>query len=130
MGYTVVYIGDVAATGWNEPANVAGFQQGSALPGRVGNTVVCGHSDAGGRVFARLPDLGTGDIVTLYVDGAAYRYRVAERVIVREAGVSFEERVANGKWISPTADNRLTLVTCVPASGAGERLILVARPVS
>jgi len=37
---------------------------------------------------------------------------------------------ANARYINPTADERLTLVTCWPATGNSHRLIIIARPVS
>lgn len=130
MGYQEVDLGDGRkGTGWLVPANAAGWQQGSALPGHTGNLVIVGHSNTGGAVFASLGGLQIGDQVVVRVGEARYVYAVSERVLVREAGASVEERVANGRWIAPTADERLTLVTCWPPGSASHRLILVARPV-
>jgi len=128
MGYRVVYIGGVPATDWQVPLDAAGFHQGSAYPGRPGNTVVSGHSSSGAEVFRYLDGLQVGDIVTLYVGDTPYHYAVAQRVIVQEAGASYEQRVQNAQWILPTADERLTLITCWPYPTSTHRLILVARP--
>jgi len=128
MGYRVVYIGGVAATDWQVPLQAAGFHQGSAYPGHPGNTVVSGHSSSGAEVFRHLDGLQVGDIVTLYVGDTPYDYTVSERMIVQEAGASYEQRVQNAQWILPTADERLTLITCWPYPTSTHRLILIARP--
>jgi sortase A len=41
-----------------------------------------------------------------------------------------EVRIANAKWIQPTSDERLTLVTCWPYTNNTHRLIIVARPLA
>lgn len=128
MGYRIVYVNGVAATDWQVPMQAAGFHQGSAYPGRPGNTVVSGHSSSGAEVFRYLDGLQEGDVVTLYVGDTAYHYTVTQRVIVQEAGASYEQRVQNAQWILPTADERLTLITCWPYPTSTHRLILVARP--
>ncbi len=128
MGYRIVEIGGIRGTDWQVPLDAAGFHQGSAYPGHVGNTVISGHSSTGAEVFRHLDSLAIGDLVTLYVGDTAYHYRIAERHIVREQGASLDERRQNGRWIAPTEDERLTLVTCWPYPAVSHRLILVARP--
>ncbi|MGQ9684220.1 MAG: sortase domain-containing protein [Anaerolineae bacterium] len=130
MGFQEIDLGGgVKGTGWLVPVNAAGWQEGSALPWNPGNMVICGHSNTGGAVFRGLGNLNLGDLVLVHVGKMAYPYTISESVLVREAGASVEERIANGRWIAPTADERLTLITCWPPDGASHRLILVARPV-
>ncbi len=113
---------------WPVPDQAAGFHRESAFPGHRGNTVISGHNNIGGEVFRRLIDLAIGDDVYIHVGQVAYRYRVEEKHLVREAGASTEEREENARWIAPTEDERLTLVTCWPDWGNSHRLIVVARP--
>ena len=113
---------------WEVPDAAAGFHRGSALPGHVGNTVISGHNNMGSEVFRYLEDLKVGDEVILYVGDTPYRYRVAEKELVREQGESDEMRRQNARWIAPTDDERLTLVTCWPYTGNSHRLVIVARP--
>jgi sortase A len=47
---------------------------------------------------------------------------------VKERGVSFAQMIENASWILPTAEERLTLVTCWPPYESTYRLIVVARP--
>jgi sortase A len=114
---------------WEVPDEAAGHHVGSAYPGECGNTVISGHNNTGGEVFRRLVDLSLGDEVRVYVGDAVYRYRVEQKEILRQAGASAEERRENARFIGPTDDERLTLVTCWPDSGNSHRLIVVARPV-
>ena len=115
MGYQEMDLGGgIKGTAWVVPVNAAGWQQGSALPWNSGNMVIAGHSNTGGSVFRNLGGLNVGDVVIVRVGDVAYPYAISERVLVREAGASVEERIANGRW---TPD------------GASHRLILVARPV-
>jgi len=128
VGWRPTYLGNYEAMEWEVPDGAAGFHQGSAYPGQPGNTVISGHHNIGGEVFRYLVDLNVGDEVILYVDKTPYHYRVVLRNIVREYGVSDEQRRDNARWIAPTEDERLTLVTCWPYSGNSHRLIIVARP--
>ena len=111
------------------PDSAAGFHVGSAYPGQAGNTVISGHHNLGAQVFRYLIDVEVGDEVILYVGHLAYHYRVTEKELLPEKGQPLEVRRQNARWIEPTADERLTLVTCWPYSGNSHRLILVAFPV-
>lgn len=115
---------------WETADNEVGWHNLSALPGQAGNTVLSGHSDIKGRVFRTLKDLQKGDEIQLFTTDRIepYRYIVTQRVFVQEKGVSIKIRLKNARWIAPTEDERLTLVTCA-YPGATHRLIIVARPV-
>jgi len=115
---------------WQTASYAAGFHKGSALPGHVGNTVISGHHNIKGKVFEHLVELKPGDLVILYADGRPYRYRVQDKFIVREVGVSLAQRRQNAQWIAPTRDERLTLVTCWPPDGNTYRVIVVAKPIT
>jgi len=128
VGWHLGYLGDAEVIEWDVPDNEAGFHSGSAYPGQPGNTVISGHHNIGGEVFRRLIDLQIGDQVTLYVDKTPHHYHVVLKQIVREFGVSEEQRRENAGWIAPTDDERLTLITCWPYSGNSHRLIVVALP--
>ncbi|HEY64316.1 MAG TPA: sortase [Caldilineae bacterium] len=114
---------------WQTASYAAGFHKGSALPGHVGNTVISGHHNIKGKVFEHLVELKPGDLVILYADGRPYRYRVQDKFIVKEVGVSLAQRRQNAQWIAPTRDERLTLVTCWPPDGNTYRVIVVAKPI-
>ncbi len=124
VGWTVTDEG----AAWDSADQAAGWHQGSAYPGRVGNTVLSGHHNIKGKVFRYLIDLEPDDEVFLYVGDTAYHYVVTEKHLFEEKGKPQEVRRANAHWIAPTDDERLTLVTCWPYTSNTHRLIIVAKP--
>ena len=115
---------------WETNDNEVGWHNLSALPGQAGNIVLSGHSNIKGRVFRTLKELQKGDEIQLFSADRPepYRYVVTQRILVQEKGVSVRIRLKNARWIAPTEDERLTLVTCA-YPGATHRLIIIARPV-
>ena len=60
--------------------------------------------------------------------GRPYTYAVSEILLLPEAGQPLEVRLDNARYILPTADERLTLVTCHPYGSLRYRLIVIAFP--
>jgi LPXTG-site transpeptidase (sortase) family protein len=94
----------------------------------MGNTVLEGHHNINGEVFRNLINLKAGDTIKVYTLNTAQEYKVIESILVEEEGQPFEVRRANARYIQPTADIRLTLVTCWPYTGNSHRVIIVAAP--
>jgi sortase A len=116
---------------WAPPsAYAAGWQEGSAPLGVVGNTVLNGHNNEYGDVFAHLEDVQIGDTISVTSQGYIFIYRVTNRMILADLYQELEIRTANAQWIQPSQDERLTLVTCWPRNGNSHRLILVAQPMN
>lgn len=114
---------------WQVPDGYAvGWHESSAVPGQPGNIVLNGHHNINGQVFRDLVKLKPGDVITVYAGDRGYRYLVSERHILLEKGQPLTVRLKNARWIQPTADERLTLVTCWPYASNTHRLIVVARP--
>lgn len=115
---------------WQVPDEfAAGWIDSSAPLGVTGNTVLSGHHNAYGKVFGHLVELKVGDTLTLYSGNLSFEYVITERLVVKEKDVSLAIRQENARWIAPTPDERVTLVTCWPKRNNTHRLILVARPV-
>ena len=107
----------------------AGWHAGSAPIGLPGNTVISGHHNAYGSVFKDLHKLEIGDVIKLQdEEGNEYKYIIANKMIFPEKDEDLEVRLENGRWIRPTEDERLTVVTCWPEDSNSHRLILVAVP--
>lgn len=115
---------------WDVAQNEVGWHNLTAPLGRPGNTVLAGHSDINSRVFRNLEYVNVGDEIVAFSGstGQAHRYVVTQKVLVQEVGVSLETRIRNARWIYPTQDERLTLITCA-YPGATHRLIVVATPI-
>jgi sortase A len=112
---------------WDVDDNLVGWHNLSASLGQAGNSVLNGHSNIHGKVFRKLDGVEIGDIVVAFANNQTYRYVVSAKILVQEKGVSLEKRLENAKFISPTDDERLTLITCTKP-GATHRLIVIASP--
>jgi len=132
MGWEMVDHDGTLVSEWVVPKKAAGWHLNSALPGHNENVVLSGHHNIEGKVFRYVVDLEPGDEITLYVEDTAYAYIVAEKYILKEAGMPLSTRKKNAQWIMPSGDERLTLVTCWPYEwpGNSHRVIVVARPPS
>ena len=119
----------VSGKRWEVADQAAGFHRGTAWPGHVGNTVITGHNNIRGKVFGRIHKLEPGDEVHVLAGGVPYRYRVSEIHQVPIVGASSEDLEKNLRWILPTGDQRLTLVTCGPAWSNTHRIVVVAFPI-
>lgn len=119
------------ASQWDVPDHfAAGWLLTSATLGRPGNTALTGHHNIDGEVFRNLVKLKPGDAITLYAQNRPFYYEVQSRRILPERGQSEEVRRANARWIQPTTDERITLITCWPYTSNTHRLIIVAKPLA
>jgi LPXTG-site transpeptidase (sortase) family protein len=115
---------------WDVPAGyLVGWHPDSVGLGQAGNLVLNGHHNIHGQVFARLIDVDIGDEIHVYGGDRSARYRVTEKFLLPEMDQPLDVRLANARFIRPTADSRLTLVTCWPYETNTHRLIVIATPV-
>lgn len=119
-------------TQWSAPDEfAAGWQSDSAYLGEIGNTVINGHHNVFGEVFKDLNLLKEGERVIINGDDEKkYTYLVTNVMILPERDVLIEQRLENAKWMMPSLDERLTLITCWPSYSNTHRLIIVAKPES
>lgn len=102
---------------------------GTSLPGKLGNSVIFGHSilpiffDPKNymSIFSTLPTLKSGDLVDVSFDGVLYKYRVEELFEIYPTDIQILQQ--------DPSDSFLTLVTCVPPGDPRKpkRLIVRAR---
>jgi len=114
---------------WMAPDEyAAGWHNSSAKLGDVGNTVLNGHHNAFGQVFASLHKVKEGEIIRIYSGEFHYDYIVARRLLLPEKFNTLSNRMENASWISPSTDERLTLITCWPPESNTHRVVVVALP--
>lgn len=113
---------------WQVADYAVGHHAGTANPGEIGNVVLSGHVDFRGQVFKDLNKVHKGDEVTVYTEKGQYIYVVTDLVIVKEEGVSDEQKRANAAYMNPTLDQTLTMITCWPYGVDDHRLIVIAKP--
>jgi LPXTG-site transpeptidase (sortase) family protein len=106
----------------------AGWHDNSAALGVIGNTVISGHHNAYGKVFENLEDLENGDEVILMSGDEEFTYKIARKLILREKDQPLAIRLENARWMLPSDDERITLITCWPKNSNSHRLVLVAVP--
>lgn len=114
---------------WAVPDGYAvGWHHTSAPLHAPGNTVLNGHNNMHGAVFRNLVDLELGERLILYDDDGSYEYEVTQRALFEEEGQSMKERHWNARWMLPTSDERLTIISCWPFSTNTHRVVIVAHP--
>lgn len=94
--------------------DLVGHLAGSAFPGEAGNTILVGHNYdyIGNGVFVNLQRVDEGDkIIVTTEDGLEYVYQVDKVKVVPYPG-SASDQERHLRFLSPTPDERLTLVTC------------------
>ncbi len=111
-------------------ATRTGWHDTSATLGAPGNTVINGHNWPQDGVFRDLYQIEIGALIVLYGGEKTFGYEVVEAIIVKEAGQPLEVRQTNARYLMPTQDERVTLVTCHPYGSRRNRLIVTARPVA
>lgn len=105
---------------WDVPRyNAAHYWPIAAFPGTAGNIVIAGHVGYRDTIFNYLPRAKVGDEVVLTVNGSDRRYVVNEIMTL----------LPEDTWVmDPTADETVTLITCVPIGVYSHRLIVRAKP--
>ena len=96
-----------------------GYIEGTALPGKDGNSGIAGHRDG---FFRGLKDIAAGDAIELETLDSRQQYRVERTWVVDPEDVSV---------LDPTPIRSLTLVTCYPfyfIGPAPQRFIVRAVP--
>lgn len=147
MGWAIVNTAAGPQSEWVIPKNAAGHHINSAALGETGNIVISGHNNIEGKVFEAISlawdektrtavdaftdrsDILKGRKIQLYsAAGQAFDFTITDFVRLKDTGVAQEQRLKNAQYMEPTADARLTLITCWPPWGNSHRLIVLARP--
>lgn len=130
VGWHTISIDDQVFSRWDVPDKFAtGWHNASATLGQQGNTVINGHHNAFGRVFAELVNVQPGDRINIYSEGAEFSYIVVQTMILEEENQPMSIRLENARWLLPSEDERVTLVTCWPQTNFTHRLVVIALPI-
>ena len=150
MGWKAAEVSGVRTSVWDLDAiknGMAGHLLNSSLPGQPGNVVIAGHHNIEGEVFKNISLLWSDDDAEVQADGVTYRSQLLDgRTITLSdaAGQEFtyivdgmyklpdrdvpqSQRLENGRFMAPTSDPTLTLVTCWPFSNNTHRIVVVAK---
>jgi|tagenome__1003787_1003787.scaffolds.fasta_scaffold20990073_8 sortase A len=99
LGVSVVVVEGVAD---DDLRKAAGHVPGTALPGQAGNVCIAAHRDT---FFRPLRRIHRSDLLVLNTPQGPSRYRVVSTIVVSPEVIQV---------LYPTANDRLTLVTCFP----------------
>jgi sortase (surface protein transpeptidase) len=145
-GWEVLQTAQGLRTEWKIPQDQAGHHIDSAQLGQPGNLVISGHINIYGRVFERISlawpskgskvdditersDILNGRAIQLYnQSGQRFDYVITDFLRLKDTAVPLEQRIENARYMRPTEDTRLTLVTCWPPWSNTHRLIVIATP--
>lgn len=108
----------VQGDGWEQLKKGVGQHVGSANPGERGNVVLSAHNDIYGEIFRDLDKLRPGDQIILYTQQKAYTYVVTESHVVEPTDT---------KWLAPTDEPVVTLISCYPYLVDNQRIVVRAR---
>jgi LPXTG-site transpeptidase (sortase) family protein len=102
----------------------------SAGPGKKGNLIIAGHSSPPtesaresefGSLFAALPEIKIGDVISITTAGSPISYRVVKKTIVSPQMTSILEQQED--------ESILKLITCYPVGTTRDRMIVLAEKV-
>lgn len=129
VSYKVVEADGKTYEQWFAPdSRTVGWHQTSAALGRPGNTILNGHHNIFGEVFKDLHTLEVGDLLMIQSGSRLFEYVVGRKEILPERYQPIDTRLENSRWIQPSDDERITLVTCWPYESNTHRVIVVAVP--
>jgi LPXTG-site transpeptidase (sortase) family protein len=134
VSWDVVYDGETWRSVWQTADGAAGHHRNSANPGEAGNVVISGHHNTRGEVFRQVSEIGlpgsgfaVGDQVVLVAqDGLRYSYTVVDWDRFEESAVP-QVRRDHARYLDPTIDATLTLVTCWPYDANSYRVVVIAK---
>ncbi len=99
--------------------------KGTPLPGDGSNAIIYGHSglsrlfsNSPRLAFTKLEKISVGDMVYIQKDGNTLTYKVISKKIVSPTALT--------RIVTPTKDDRITLVTCWPIGIGTKRLVVTA----
>jgi len=100
-----------------------GHYPGTALPGRLGNTVLSGHRTTYQAPFNRADALRPGDAVVLETRTQWVTYRVTGTQVVAPTAIGVTYPVPGKAGAKPTR-SVLTMTTCHPKYSAKQRMVV------
>jgi sortase A len=124
----IVEIAPLSNGTWGTAAYAVAYHKGTGQIGQADNMVLSGHNNYQGEVFKRLSELKVGDTIKLYSTDREYQYTVVETAIIPWVGASAEDQRRNLKYLLPTSEPTLTLVSCWPYWVYTHRVYIVAKP--
>jgi sortase A len=110
---------------WDSPGADVGWVITSALPDETGNVILYGHNNLYEKVFENLADLAEGDKVYLQTESRRWEYEVRYILTLPVIGASETQIKSYQKYLQPTQDARVTLISCWPPVSNTHRVVVI-----
>jgi LPXTG-site transpeptidase (sortase) family protein len=110
---------------WDSPGADVGWVITSALPDETGNVILYGHNNLYGKIFEHLADLVKGDKVYLQTGNQRWEYEVRYNLVLPILGASRDQLKSYQKYLHPTQDARVTLISCWPPISNTHRVVII-----
>jgi LPXTG-site transpeptidase (sortase) family protein len=115
---------------WDSPDSHVGWVITSALPDETGNVILYGHNNLYEKIFENLADLSTGDRIYLQTGDQRWEYEVRNILLLPIVGASKEQLNKYQKYLKPTQDAQVTLISCWPPVSNTHRVVVIGQRVS
>lgn len=114
---------------WDSPDANVGWVVNSALPDETGNIILYGHNNIYGKVFQNLYEVKEGQRIYLQTENKRWAYEVRYVLLLPILNVSAEQIKSYQQYLDPTADARVTIISCWPPQSNTHRVVVIAKPV-
>ncbi|MGH2581401.1 MAG: sortase [Anaerolineales bacterium] len=112
---------------WEGPHIVAaGWESSSAGLGVPGNTVIYGWQDVYGAPFKDVHKLLKWQVIQLKSGSEIFNYRIVFTAILDGPCQDMRVGSESERWVLPSLDERVTLITCYPETAYTHRVVVVA----
>lgn len=129
VGWRVDFSGDLSGGNfeWDSPGGDVGWVITSALPDQPGNIILYGHNNIYGKIFKDLYDIKEGDVIKLATQTTVWEYRTRYILLLPVSGVDDNQVKQYQKYLQPTADARVTIISCWPPFSNTHRVVVIAQ---
>lgn len=119
---------------WQTADNAVGHHRNSANPGEAGNVVLSGHHNTRGEVFRDVSEIGFpgsplaegSELIVVSEDGKQHIYSVVDWERIQVEGIPEAELQGLARYLAPTEEPILTMITCWPYESNSHRVIVIA----
>lgn len=112
---------------WDNPNEKVGWIVTSALPDEAGNVALYGHNNIYGKIFQNLYQLKEGEKIYLQTKNQRWEYEARYILLLPILGADAAQVKQYQKYLQPTADARVTLISCYPPASNTHRVVVIGK---
>jgi LPXTG-site transpeptidase (sortase) family protein len=129
VGWRVNFHDDLqdGAFEWDNPNENVGWVITSVLPDEVGNVILYGHNNIYGKIFQNLYQIKEGEKIYLQAQNKKWEYKVHYVLLLPILGADEEQVKDYQRYLQPTQDSRVTIISCYPPQSNTHRVVVIAK---